>query len=136
MEKAAALKVIQQLANGTDPHTGEVFRPDSPNQHPDTVRALVVALRALECAPAPGKQQTAEKENAPQNRGKPWSPDEDQALACAFDEGKQIPELAAQHLRSRFAIEARLAKLGKIAPPANLRGPRVASDTAAYAARH
>ena len=132
MEKQAALKIIQQLANGVDPHSGEVFRADSPYQHPDTVRALFTAVRALETQSA--SKQGAE--NAPQNAGKPWSSAEDEALAGAFDAGKQIPELAAQHQRSRFAIEARLAKLGKIEPPANMRGYKAASDTAAYAAQH
>jgi LmbE family N-acetylglucosaminyl deacetylase len=135
MEKQAALKIIQQLANGVDPHSGEVFRADSPYQHPDTVRALFIAMRALEEQSAP-RQRAAGNENAPQNAGKPWSADEDQALASAFDAGKQIPELAAQHQRSRFAIETRLAKLGKIEPPANMRGFKAASNTATYAAQH
>jgi len=137
MEREAALKIIQQLANGIDPHTGEVFRADSPYQHPDTIRALFVALRALEAPSAASKPRAAAKENAAQNAGKPWSADEDKALASAFDAGKQIPELAAQHGRSRFAIETRLAKLGKIEPPANMRGqPRAASGAAAYSPRH
>ena len=136
MEKQAALNIIQQLANGIDPHTGEVFRADSPYQHPDTIRALFVALRALEAPSAAAKPRAAEKEGAPQNAGKPWSADEDKALAAAFDAGKQIPELAAQHQRSRFGIETRLAKLGKIAPPANMRGFKAASDTASYAGPH
>ena len=140
MEKAAALKILQQLADGTDPHTGKAFGADSPYQHPDTVRALFVALRALDApaaaAPA-GKQRTAAPaENAPSNSGKPWSDDEDKALAAAFDAGKQILELATAHQRSRFAIEVRLAKLGKIEQPANMRGRKVASDTATYSAQH
>ena len=135
MEKQAALKIIQQLANGIDPQSGEVFLADSPYQHPDIVRALFIAVRALEEQPA-SKQRAAGNENAPQNAGKPWSADEDQALASAFDAGKQIPELAAEHQRSRFAIETRLAKLGKIEPPANMRGFKAASDTATYTAQH
>jgi len=135
MEREAALKIIQQLANGIDPHSGEVFRADSPYQHPDTVRALFTAVRALEDQSAP-RQRAAGAGNAPQNAGKPWSGDEDKALTAAFDAGKQIPELATQHQRSRFAIEARLAKLGKIEPPANMRGYKAASNTAAYAAQH
>jgi len=134
MEKAAALNIIQQLANGIDPHSGEVFRADSPYQHPDTVRALFTAVQALNAQSAP-RPRAAGAENAPQNAGKPWSSAEDEALAGAFDAGKQIPELAAQHQRSRFAIEARLAKLGKIEPPANMRGYKAASETAAYAAQ-
>ncbi len=140
MEKAAALKILQQLADGTDPHTGKAFGADSPYQHPDTVRALFVALRALDApaaaaAPA-GKQRAATAESAPSNSGKPWSDHEDKALAAAFDAGKQILELATAHQRSRFAIEVRLAKLGKIEQPANMRGRKVASDTAAYSAQH
>ncbi len=138
MEKAAALKILQQLADGTDPHTGKAFGADSPYQHPDTVRALFVALRALDApaaAPAAGKQRAA-AESAPTNSGKPWSDDEDKALAAAFDAGKQILELATAHQRSRFAIEVRLAKLGKIEQPANMRGRKVASDTATYSAQH
>jgi hypothetical protein len=146
MEKAAALKILQQLADGTDPHTGKTFGADSPYQHPDTVRALFVALRALDApaaatAPA-GKQRTAAPaENAPSNSGKPWSDDEDKALAAAFDAGKKILELATAHQRSRFAIEVRLAKLGKIEPPANMRGhgtkaTAAASDIATYSVQH
>lgn len=152
MEKAAALKILQQLADGTDPHTGKAFSAGSPYQHPDTVRALFVALRALDApvaldapataAPPAGKQPgAATAGNAPSNSGKPWSDDEDQVLAAAFDAGKKILELATVHCRSRFAIEARLAKLGKIEPPANLRGhaakaTMAASDPATYSAQH
>ena len=156
MEKTAALKILQQLADGTDPHTGKAFSAGSPYQHPDTVRALFVALRALDAlvaldapldapatsAPPAGKQRAAATAgNAPSNSGKPWSDDEDQVLAAAFDAGKKILELATVHCRSRFAIEARLAKLGKIEPPANLRGhaakaTMAASDTATYSAQH
>ena len=145
MEKADALKILQQLADGTDPHTGKTFGADSPYQHPDTVRALFVALRALDAppaqAPAAKPRAAAPAENAPSNSGKPWSDDEDKALAAAFDAGKKILELATAHRRSRFAIEARLAKMGKIEPPANLRGygskaTAAASDTAVYSVQH
>ena len=137
MEKAAALKILQQLADGTDPHTGNTFGADSPYQHPDTVRALFVALRALDTPvavvqPTTKPRTAATGDNAPSNAGKAWSDDEDKALVAAFDAGKKILELATAHRRSRFAIEARLAKFGKIDPPANLRGHKAASDTAPY----
>ena len=141
MEKIAALKILRQLADGTDPHTGKTFGADSPYQHPDTVRALFVALHALDAPPAPAPaarpRAAATSENPPSNSGKPWSDDEDKALAAAFDAGKKILELATAHQRSRFAIEVRLAKLGKIEPPANMRGggakaTAAASGTAAY----
>ena len=135
MDKTAALQIIQQLANGTDPHTGEVFGAESPYQHPDTVRALFFALHELNGQTAT-RQRAGGSDTAPQNAGKPWGADEDKALAAAFDAGTQIPALATQHQRSRFAIEARLAKLGKIAPPANMRVHRAESRTAEYSVKH
>jgi hypothetical protein len=154
MEKAAALKILHQLADGTDPSTGKTFGVDTPYQHPDTVRALFVAIRALDAgtlsapaapaatasapaatAPA-GKQRSTAAADKASNSGKPWSDDEDKALAAAFDGGKQILELATVHQRSRFAIEVRLAKLGKIEQPANIRGRKAQSDTAVYSVHH
>jgi hypothetical protein len=154
MEKAAALKILHQLADGTDPGTGKTLGADTPYQHPDTVRALFVAIRALDAGflsapatsataasapaatPLPAKQRTTVTPEKASNSGKPWSDDEDKALAAAFDGGKQILELATVHQRSRFAIEVRLAKLGKIEQPANIRGRKAQSDTAVYSVHH
>jgi hypothetical protein len=61
-------------------------------------------------------------------------------LGKAFDAGKPIEQLAEEHKRSRWAIEARLAKLGKIPePPAGVRFPlkrnAAAQPAASYLAR-
>jgi len=122
MENQTALQILQSLANGIDPQSGKPFPSGSPYQHPDTVRALFFALRALEtpaatAAVTPAAASKPRPSGAPENAGKPWSDEEDQLLASAFDTGKQIAELAIAHKRSRFAIEARLVKLGKITPP-------------------
>jgi len=95
------------------------------------VYGIAGARRAAGGESAPGSQRKCAAKS-----GKPWSDEEDHALAAAFDAGKKIPELATSHQRSRFAIEARLGKLGKIEPPANLRGNKAASDTAAYSTQH
>ena len=122
MEKQSALHIIQALAQGIDPHSGETFPAASPYQHPDTVRALFQAAQALsQAAPQPSRSA----HNAPENAGKPWSDEEDKVLATAFDTGKAIPELAERHRRTRAAIQARLIRLGKIEPPAD--GPRFRS---------
>jgi len=52
MELPEALKIVRDLADGIDPHTGEVFPTDGPYQHPQVVRALYTVLRHLEL-PAP-----------------------------------------------------------------------------------
>ncbi len=111
MEKQTALQIVQTLAQGIDPHTGEQFPPESPYQHPDTVRALVQAAQALA---EPTTRSRPSQPGIPENAGKPWTEDEDQALAGAFDAGRAIPELAEQHRRTRAAIQARLIRMGKI----------------------
>ena len=118
MEKETTLKILNALANGVHPATGEKFGADSPYQHPDTVRALFEAVRAVEGAhlPDPAPAADAERKPAPPQSGpgSRWSPEEDERLAAAFDAGKTVDELARAHSRSRAAIEARLVRLGKM----------------------
>jgi hypothetical protein len=52
----------------------------------------------------------------PANHGKAWTPEDDDALAHAFDAGRPIAELAEAHARSRSSIRQRLVKLGKLQP--------------------
>ena len=108
MERQQALKVLNALANGVHPVTGEVFAADSPYQHPDTVRALFEAVRVL------GSDSAKPQEEKPAGTFIRWTPEEEERLAAEFDAGKTTSELAKLHDRSRAAIEARLLKLGKI----------------------
>jgi hypothetical protein len=118
MEKQAAMHIVSTLAQGIDPHTGESFPADSPYQHPDTVRALFQAVQAM-ADPATARARLPSA-GIPENAGKPWSDEEDKTLADAFDTGRPIPELAQRHRRTRAAIQARLVRLGKIEPPADM----------------
>lgn len=118
MDRNQTLRILNALANGVHPATGEKFAADSPYQHPDSVRALFEALRAVEgggaatAAPAPAP---AQRPALPQSgSGSRWSPEEEQRLATAFDAGQSVDALARAHNRSRAGIEARLVKLGKM----------------------
>jgi hypothetical protein len=113
MQTTEALKILQALADGVDPGTGEVFPPESPYQHPQVVRALMTAIRALEM------QQERERKarSLPGNAGKPWDDGEQERLCRDFDGGTSIKELAVRHGRTEGAIESRLVKLGKIKLP-------------------
>jgi len=127
MNDERALTILQALANGADPASGATLPAESPYQHPDTVRALYRAIRALETAlPKAASREKESKERRPAgeqrgNAGKPWSPEDDARLAADFDAGQPMEALAIAHGRSRFAIEARLAKLGKVPMPAGVR---------------
>jgi len=114
MDEAIATKLIETLATGVDPLTGEAFDPDNPCQHPEVVRALCLAVRALD-----ERRQRLERQKAlPANVGKPWSNEEDALLVEGFHAGKKLGELAIEHQRTSAGIQARLEKLGLV-PPSN-----------------
>lgn len=146
MDQDRMLAVLTNLANGIDPASGTAFPADGPYQHPETVRALFLALRRLEAAGSASTFQVAGSaggsnsvtpatvsETAPAGRkptansatskggnaGKAWTAEEDQRLATAFDAGEDIHALTKAHGRSRLALEIRLAKLGRLPMPEN-----------------
>lgn len=131
MEQDKALSILKTLADGVNPVTGEQFSADSPYQHPDIIRALFWVVHTLSNPVRPQDRAAPPPANTSTNAGKPWSEEEDVQLGTAFDAGKSIGQLALEHKRSRWAIEARLVKLGRLAePPAGLRFP-IKKSTAA-----
>lgn len=127
MTPKEAQQVIETLAAGIDPETGEVLPRDNPLNNPQVVRALFVAAKALD--------QQAGKRDRPRaaaaaNAGKPWTEAQDQQLAAAFDAGTTLAELTRAHGRTRGAITSRLIRLGRIQPG---NAPPNASPSAAAA---
>ena len=118
MEREQTLRILQALANGVHPATGEQFATDSPYQHPDTVRALCESVRILRDTQSPTAAREQRPASMPGNTGNRWTPDEEERLASAFDAGKSVDEIVRGHNRSRAAIEARLVRLGKLDPAA------------------
>lgn len=121
METPRAVEIIRSLADGRDPATGELFPPGSPYQQADTVRALFMALEALERRSRVRADRPVDP-NRPK-MGASWTPEEEQQLRDGFAAHKPIPELATAHGRTVGAITARLVKLGLIeASPMNRAG--------------
>ncbi len=92
--------------------TGEPFPPGSPYQQADTVRALFVALEAMERRGRVRAERPLDP-NRPKV-GANWTPEEEQQLRDGFAAHKPIPDLATMHGRTVGAITARLVKLGLI----------------------
>lgn len=120
MTSAEALKILCALADGVDPVTGEVLPEDSVFQRPDVIRALFVAMRAVEEQASAAPMPTG---SARSNAGKPWSPADDLQLRERFLAGVRLRDLAAQFGRTRGAIRARLERLGLIPPTRDHRSP-------------
>lgn len=109
MELQLAREIINVLAQGIHPVTGEAMPPDSPYNEPPVIRALYTVSQALERSDA-----TRLRREGPVNAGKAWTEQEDHGLAAAFDAGQELRQMALELGRSRLAIEARLVKLGRI----------------------
>lgn len=120
MELQIARQIIDTLAQGIHPVTGEAMPEDSPYNAPPVIRALHAVSRALDGGgtPAPAAEAPRTRRPLPPNAGKPWSGQEDSALETAFDAGIDLRQVAQELGRTSFAIEQRLIKLGKIASPA------------------
>lgn len=110
MQNSEALRIIQALADGVDPTTGEVLEENSPFQNPQIVRALFAAADALE------RRVGAENRSRrlPENAGAPWTKQDDEGLARDFDAGFSIPDLAMKLKRTRGSVRTRLERLGKV----------------------
>jgi hypothetical protein len=109
MERDQAIAILRQLAAGTHPSNGEVLGQSDACQDANAVRALYVAVSALEL------QRRRARVAKPPNQGKPWDEAEDRQLLAAFDAGHSMQELADRHQRTVAGIRARLLKYGRLA---------------------
>jgi len=114
MDVKEALTIVKPLAEGIDPLTGKSYPAESPMQLAPIVRALHVAVGALEAQ----EERARRRASLPANTGVPWTEKEDGALGGAFDGGRTIEQLAADHARTSGAIRARLTLLGRLAETA------------------
>ena len=106
MEKLYAAQILETLADGINPATGEILpSTDSCNQ-PEVIRALHVAVSVM-------KKEKLPKE-LPENTGKPWTESDDETLRRMYENGSSKEELSGFFKRTRGAIDSRLARLGLV----------------------
>lgn len=95
MTPQEAIPLIEALANGIDPVTGDLLPEGTPFNDPATIRALFVAINALQTMTG-------------------WSSDEDKRLLGASNAGVPLAEIALSHQRTVSVIKARLNQLREI----------------------
>ena len=79
MELQIARQIIDTLAQGIHPVTGEAMPEDSPYNAPPVIRALHAVSRALEAGPAAPERAPRGVRPTPASRGRPrktrrWGP--------------------------------------------------------------
>lgn len=115
MDEMTALRLTDALGSGIHPFTGEVLDADHLCQHPEIIRALALAGRALE----ERRVRVQRQRNLPANVGKPWGPAESEQLIAAFRTGQSFADIARQLKRTSSGVQARLERLGLVAPMAH-----------------
>ena len=114
MDATQAHQIIAALADGCDPTTGEKVE-SSVLQHGDVIRALHVAIRALETSAR--SKARGSRTRPPANAGKPWTEQEDRELLERFDAGQSVAQLAQAHDRTPAGSHARLERHGRLQGP-------------------
>ena len=112
MKEQKARQILQALIQGIDPHTGEELPSGTVIQQADVLRALLAGVAALEQAVARAQRRS----QLPDNVGRTWSKEEEATLVAAYKGGEAPADIAARHGRTLRAIEARLERLGLLAP--------------------
>ncbi len=112
-----AIDIVRHLADGVDPHTGEILPAETPYQHADTVRALYRALEAMAASQERSERGAARTRGLPPAAGTPWTTEEDDQPRDEIAVRNSIAAIAARHGRTHGAINSRLLRLGLLGAP-------------------
>ncbi|GGZ08258.1 hypothetical protein ACFFTM_03395 [Pseudoduganella plicata] len=117
MTPQQAAQIIEHLALGVDPRTGEVLGEGDICTAPEIIRALFLARNALLPPPAvsaarPRKTPFVRNGVELPNVGKKWSGDDVDTLLRQFEAGTPLGQIAVQLGRTDGSIVARLVHAG------------------------
>ena len=121
MEIREAQRILNTLAQGIHPTTGEVFAADSPYNEPKVIRALFTVHQFVRYSKKP-KMTVDERRSEnldlgrPENHGLPWTEDDRSAVAAGFEKDNSVEELAASFGRTSGAIRSELIRQGLLPP--------------------
>lgn len=114
MQTMCARRILQTLAQGIHPLTGEELPTGTVLQEVEIMQALTAGVAALEQTAARAHRRA----RLPPNSGRPWSTAEEETLFAAFRAGDSLQVIATRHARTLRAIEDRLEFHGLLTPAA------------------
>ena len=107
MPKSETHRILCALVAGRDPQSTQRLPAGSILHTPNVLRALLLAVSALETAAARERRRAA----LPPNVGREWTRSEDATLRFELAGDVPITAIAARHGRSTRAIELRVRKM-------------------------
>ncbi len=107
MTTPEVLQVLEKLADGFDPATGQRLPADTPCRQPYVRRALFTAIERLQAA-----ERQAQRQAVPAKAGSAWTAGEDRELRLELAAGTRLADMATAHARTPGAILTRLVHLG------------------------
>lgn len=115
MAPQQAAQLVEQLALGIDPRTGEPLAEGDACTAPEVIRALFIACNALQGKSEPARRPPVVRNGVTLvNAGKKWSGEEVDALLQAFQAGTPLGRIAVQLGRTDGSIVARLVQAGAL----------------------
>lgn len=120
MELYKAVQMIESVANGINPESGEAFPTDAPYNSPGIIRALFTCTQHIGHSPPKNKKTVEEKQaenkgkGLPLNAGLPWTKEMKAELANLYKDGETPANLAQKLERTQYAILLELKKQGLI----------------------
>ena len=120
MDINQSIRIVECLANGTHPLTGEVIPADAPYNNPEIIRALYTCVEELKYPTKKTKKTTSErnadnlKKGLPKNAGMPWTDEFKSRLAKEHQAGFSPADLANKFERTKYSILLELEKQGLI----------------------
>ncbi|EOX4963881.1 MULTISPECIES: hypothetical protein [Vibrio] len=115
MDQEKVYSIIDALANGIDPNTGEYFPEDSPYNHPDVIRSLFYVLRnkpiqKKQKKSLEEKQQENISKGLPKNYGLPWTDETVEYVISQYHTNTSIDVIAQEVARKPSSIIGLLKK--------------------------
>ena len=108
MDIVRAKSILESLAQGVDPLTGEFLPDGSVCNQAEIIRAFFFILHELQ------KPHSKQTKTLPPNAGKAWTAEEESHLCELFEKGLSTREISQALGRTVSGIASRLMRLGRI----------------------
>ena len=111
MTNETAREILQIMAKGINPITGEILPDDHLCNYPEVARALCLAIQSLS-VDSPVTDLPVNKKNGKLNAGRPWTKEDLRELEQLYLAGASMDDICKQLQRRERGVQKQLEYLG------------------------